>query len=390
MQSRGDGLSHTGQWRSQLVVADVNGDGRQDLLLPPARKGSGKPQIYLGQADGSWANWKDVGMPPKRFDYGGVASLDFDGDGRLDMVYGMHLKGMAAIAQASAGQFQDASTGLNSFADGKPSVAGSQSVLALPKPATIGGAQLLVTYEGMQSGGVGASIWCFQNGAWQRRDIPGAPPGSHAALGDKDRPFYLGGKGVMAVDANWDAPAVRLAGSVPDGVFSHALAVVSDAQRKTSNAYVSTSRFMNEAWSRRVERISIPSAAGAPVMSADAQVAERSGQTYFSALAATRATPWQLGGDIVAAGDINGIIELYLVDAAGRAIKLLELPADEWRRGCQVSNLVWTQLKPGESPRLAAMFSGEASVYDIGRGCTNGGGLDVFELSAAPQAGAAK
>src|SRR3990167_713186 len=61
--SRGAGLPHSGQWRSQLASADLNLDGYPDLVAPAARKGSGRPQIFLGQADGSWAGWKQAVLP---------------------------------------------------------------------------------------------------------------------------------------------------------------------------------------------------------------------------------------------------------------------------------------------------------------------------------------
>ncbi|MES2935047.1 MAG: hypothetical protein V4805_16335 [Pseudomonadota bacterium] len=381
--SKGDGLPHRGQWRSQMAITDINGDGMQDLVLPAARKGGSRPQMFLGQFDGSWAEWKDASLPNRRYDYGGVAVLNtgVDGDEQRHVVYGMHLKGLAAITQTSPGKFNDASAGLNNYVDGSPSVAGSQALLALPRPAAIGGSQLFVAYEAVQNGGVGASVWIFSKSGWQRHDVPGAPSGSHPGIGARDKVFYLGRGGVTEVDASREKPSARLAGSLPQGTFAHALAVLPNPKGNATNAYIATSRYIDDSWSRRVERFSNLAGTGDAPIVPDTVIAERQGSNYFSALAVTQARPWGLPGEILAVGDDHGIIDLYHVDATGRSLKLGQWPAAEWRRGCTVSQLEWAKLNPGEPPQLAAMFSGEPSVYDIGRGCLEGGGLDVFALT---------
>lgn len=383
ISSRGDGLPRSGQWRSQLVVADVNGDGYPDLIAPAARKGSGKPQIFLGQPDGVWSAWTQAVFPRYRLDYGGVAVLDFNADGRPDIVFGVHLKGLAAVVQSGPGQFHDSGTGLNSFPDGRPSITGSQSVLALPQRTVVGAQDLLVVYEAVRNSGVGASIWHFVDGKWQRRDVPGAPAGSHAAVAGKDRVFYLAGNGVIAVDVAGAGPSAQLAGRLPDGTFSHALATLHDVERGVTSAYVATSHFIKDAWIRRVERFSrlTPATTGDSASLPDGVVTERVGQIYFSALAAVDGRAWGLAGEILAVGDDRGVIEIYRIEGGRRAAKLGQLPAADWRAGCPVTYLEWAKIQSGEPPRLVAMFAGEASAYDLGRGCSGGGGLDVFAVA---------
>ena len=50
----GRGLPRAGQWRKGVAVADMNGDGHPDIVLPPARKSGGGPAIFLGDGQGSW------------------------------------------------------------------------------------------------------------------------------------------------------------------------------------------------------------------------------------------------------------------------------------------------------------------------------------------------
>ena len=387
LTSRGEGLPRSGQWRSQLAVADINGDGYPDLIVPAARKGSGRPQVFLGKADASWSRWNQVSLPNIRFDYGGLAVLDLDADGRLDIALGMHLKGLAALTQNSPGNFQDAGKGLNSLADGQDSATGSQSLLALPQQGSSGGARVFVAYEAVHNAGVGASIWRrLVDGKWQRRDVPGAPSGSHASRGNQDQVFYLAAAGVVAVDVSHEQPSSQFALRLPAGVFSHALATSTDADRGTTGAYVSISRFIDGGWVRRVERFQLPARLGAesPAAISGSVIAERPGASYFSALAVRNGEPWGLAGDVVAAGDDHGNIEIFQVQGAASPVRLGQWPAADWRKGCNVGYLEWAKIQPTEPPQLVAMFSGEVSAYDMGHGCSNSGGLDVFSVTLAP------
>jgi hypothetical protein len=65
-----------------LAVADFNGDGRLDLTIANWVDG---PELYLQQADGSWARQADV-FPELLGGAYGLATGDFDGDGRADLV----------------------------------------------------------------------------------------------------------------------------------------------------------------------------------------------------------------------------------------------------------------------------------------------------------------
>jgi len=85
------GLPRGGWWQRSFDVADMNGDGLPDLVLPPRRVGDGKPSIYLQQKDGTWKRWEAARWPgTPRLDYGTVRVADFNGDGHPDIAIADH------------------------------------------------------------------------------------------------------------------------------------------------------------------------------------------------------------------------------------------------------------------------------------------------------------
>lgn len=107
------GLPNGGSWRNSLDVADMNGDGHVDLIVPPQRGGyaSTTPFIFLGDSKGNWTLWEEVEWPSSAA-YGSVAVGDLNGDKKLDLVLGMHLTGVAAFLGDGRGKFTEASEGL--------------------------------------------------------------------------------------------------------------------------------------------------------------------------------------------------------------------------------------------------------------------------------------
>ena len=105
-----EGLPSSGSWRNSLAVADMNGDGLPDIIAPSERKGGNVPAIFLGDGKGHWQHWP--AKFPRGVDYGSVAAADFNHDGKMDLVFGIHLQGLAVFLGDGNGKFTDSSTGL--------------------------------------------------------------------------------------------------------------------------------------------------------------------------------------------------------------------------------------------------------------------------------------
>lgn len=99
-----NGLPTGGSFRNALAVADMDGDGNADIVLPSQRgSASGRPSIYLGDGKGNWKPW-DVKWP-HRIDYGSVAVADFNQDRKMDVAFGVHLKGVDILLGDGKGTF---------------------------------------------------------------------------------------------------------------------------------------------------------------------------------------------------------------------------------------------------------------------------------------------
>jgi hypothetical protein len=100
------GLPNRGLWQMNFVLDDMNGDGTPDLVAPPTRKGPSQPSIFLGRGGGAFEWWKDVVWPGQvPFDYGGIATGDFDADGHRDLVLAIHFKGQYVLYGNGTGNF---------------------------------------------------------------------------------------------------------------------------------------------------------------------------------------------------------------------------------------------------------------------------------------------
>lgn len=104
----GEGLPDAGKWQMGLDVVDFNKDGHLDIVLPPARLAQAPhPSIYLGDGKGGFTYWTEAKWSREApFDYGDVKAADFDGDGNLDLVIGIHFKGQYVLYGSENHEFR--------------------------------------------------------------------------------------------------------------------------------------------------------------------------------------------------------------------------------------------------------------------------------------------
>jgi FG-GAP-like repeat/FG-GAP repeat len=186
----GTGLPAVGQWRDGFDLADLDGDGRADLIHGPPRKGAAVPVVFLGDGRGGWRRWTDARFPPLPYAYGDARAADLDGDGALDLVLAMHLRGVAVLRGDGHGSFTPAPPlpGLDgSFSSLAVAVTdwdgdGRPDVLAFGEGPRPGGP------AGVVSGGAtGLRIWLARGDGWEPHDDGGSPLfGRTLALGDFD------------------------------------------------------------------------------------------------------------------------------------------------------------------------------------------------------------
>lgn len=87
-EEKSAGLPTGGFWRSNLDVADLDGDGSPEIVTPPPRLAGGTFRVF--RFDG--AAWQPVKVQVDpvedglRFMYGGVTVADMNGDGKLDVL----------------------------------------------------------------------------------------------------------------------------------------------------------------------------------------------------------------------------------------------------------------------------------------------------------------
>ena len=106
------GLPTHGLWRNGFDLADVNGDGEIDFVHGPTRRGGDQPKIFLGDGHGRWLPYKAI-VPSGLLDYGDAKVADFNGDGKADLAFGSHLRGVSVFVGDGTGNFSSWRTGLD-------------------------------------------------------------------------------------------------------------------------------------------------------------------------------------------------------------------------------------------------------------------------------------
>lgn len=111
-QPLNEGLPAQGQWRQGFAVADIDGDGRLDIVHGPPRKGGSVPAVFLGDGTGRWRRWAEARFPALPLDYGDAAVADFNRDGKADLAVASHLRGIVVMVGDGRGGFTPWSQGI--------------------------------------------------------------------------------------------------------------------------------------------------------------------------------------------------------------------------------------------------------------------------------------
>ena len=115
-----EGLPRAGMWRENFDVGDVLGQGRPQIVAPPARLTGNFIRVYrLDKGEDNKWRWRLAELtfenPGKvHAAYGAATLADLDGDGVLDIVFGGHGAGPAIAFNKGGGRFTVETRGLPS------------------------------------------------------------------------------------------------------------------------------------------------------------------------------------------------------------------------------------------------------------------------------------
>ncbi|MFZ3340204.1 MAG: FG-GAP-like repeat-containing protein [Terriglobales bacterium] len=91
-----------------VAVADVNGDGKPDLIVANQGLGTGTAAVLLGNGDGTFQTavlYSLIGPPPL-VEADGIAMADVNGDGKLDMLVSLYGSQVDVLLGNGDGTFQ--------------------------------------------------------------------------------------------------------------------------------------------------------------------------------------------------------------------------------------------------------------------------------------------
>jgi hypothetical protein len=379
--ARSAGLPVSGQWRDQLALADVDSDGRIDLISGPARKGSSAPAVFRATPTG-WQAMDRLQFPGDPLVYGGVATADFDRDGHLDIAFGLHLVGLTVRFGDGRGRFSARDEGLPRRMAGKSPELSAHRVAAFDwdadgQPELLAVDEVLRRGPGQQRPGVAA--YTTAGPGW--RMLPPTPGQMAAGVLAVARdgatallvPEVVGASGVEVTLRRAGKDRVVTVTGLADETRITAAAIDVDWRGEPTEFALATLRHHADGWWTTIERIDLR---------ADAVRRER-----LLAQATTadirRLAYADFGGDSrgLLALRARGALDIFARTDRG-AWQRLPAPATPTHRlGCDGSELLAADLDGDGVDEVIAAWAGEPSVFDHEAPCASGGAIEVHALA---------
>jgi len=372
-QSVDAGLPHTGMWRHGFAVADMNGDGRVDLVFTSPRKKPGPPAIFLNEGNLRFARWEEAQFPSEiGFDYGAVVAADFDGNGAMDLAVGVHLSGVLVLLSDGHGTFSAVSEGFT-----YPSTFSSRA-LAVTDWNGDGRLDVAALSDGprpLSSVKLGVTIFENLGSAWRQTRATASDGifGDSIAAGDVD------GDGLPdLVTASHNTRDQRVLRLGSDG------ALVRRALETMTPSAVVRAVEMADFDDDGLDEIVIGYTAGSPGVGSLELISLPSASRPARRL-------WSQEGARVAAiatGDLNGdgALDIVAALADGRLLTFngdghssfsrgADISPSAWRNGCDAYAVRVADLDADDRGEIIATFADES-------GCASGGGIEVWRTGS--------
>lgn len=386
------GLPTRGQWRDGFDMADMNGDGKVDLLHGPARKGNFKPSIFLGDGAGHFALWQTAHFPPLPYDYGDAKAADVNGDGVMDIALSSHLRGLTVLIHEADGHYAPWATGLELALQGttEKAVFSSRSI-ALTDWNRDGKPDLLALSEGptrmsirdaSPASAEGVVLYLNRGGEWQKVGADETPKvfGTTLAVGDVNgdrRPDAFIGTDLAG------ARKLLLLGR-RDSWTLHAIDAIPEHAAVTAT---SLHDFDGDGRDEIVFGTRYPDRS-THCTTLDLVHWQRSGQTA-SWLWSERSRDPVVA---IAAADLDGdaLDDLIAVRDKGSILLFARTPngftrdltiePPKWLEGCNAYDVHAVDIDGDERPELIVSYAGETTM--AASGCAAGGGFAVWRVNS--------
>ena len=386
----GSGLPRTGQWRGDFALADMDGDGRLDIVLAPARKSLSKPVILRRDGD-AWGRRGDSAFPALPYDYGAAVVADFNGDGRADLALGMHLRGLTVLAGDGKGEFRRYDEGLPLGMPGSPTPpTWSTHQLGTLDWNGDGKPDLIAVNERMlgRNARFGeVSIFVGRRGIWSLASLPASTmPGGNPLLlnmaseqggtaivvgnapsGRAQAYEYAKGRVVARTLDDVPAGAIFRAGAAVDQRGAGGFALALAYQHNTAQGWRTTVDVFRRSGDRYVRQALHVE----PALTIEALAWGHLGNGREADLAALRS---------------DGAMLLFAADGKGGYSRDHVESAPAWRAGCGGHALRLRDVDGDGRDEIIAAFAGEPNAYMLRRDCVGGGGIEAWQVSdATPQ-----